>query len=321
MAPNSDLQALSSSLASAVQSAGASVVSVDARQRFPASGVVTAPGLVLTASHVVQDDEIKVTLPDGEELTAELLGRDPNSDLALLKLSASKGTAASTNENPQTGQLALSLGRPTAEGVQASLGIVSAIGGPVRAHHGGVLESYLRTDAIPYPGFSGGPLVDAEGRVLGINTSGLGMGASLAIPAKLAWQIAKALQEHGSVKRGYLGVRSQQVELEDEARKSLKREQATGLLIMGVEKNSPASAASLIVGDVIVGFAGQPVDDHDDLLLQLNSGVVGKAIDLEILRGGKPQNLKLTVGEQEEPREEYSHRRFRGRRWGWGWRR
>jgi S1-C subfamily serine protease len=319
MAPNSDLQALSSSLASAVQSAGASVVTVDARQRFPASGVITAPGLVLTASHVVQDDEIKVTLPDGEELTAELLGRDPNSDLALLKLSASKGTAASTNENPQIGQLALSLGRPTAEGVQASLGIVSAIGGPVRARHGGVLESYLRTDAIPYPGFSGGPLVDAEGRVLGINTSGLGMGASLTIPAKLAWQIAKALQEHGSVKRGYLGVRSQQVELEDEARKSLRREQATGLLIMGVEKNSPASAG-LIVGDVIVGFAGQPVDDHDDLLLQLNSGVVGKVIDLEILRGGKPQTLKLTVGEQEEPQEEYFHRRFHGRRF-WGWRR
>jgi S1-C subfamily serine protease len=146
------------------------------------------------------------------------------------------------------------------------------------------------------------------------------MGASLTIPAKLAWQIAKALQEHGSVKRGYLGVRSQQVELEDEARRSLKREQATGLLIMGVEKNSPASAAGLIVGDVIVGFAGQPVDDHDDLLLQLNSGVVGKAVDLEILRGGKPQTLKLTVGEQEEQQEEYFHRRFRGRRF-WGWRR
>ncbi len=320
MATNSDLQALSSSLASAVQSAGASVVTVDARQRFPASGVITAPGLVLTASHVVQEDEIKVTLPDGEELAAELLGRDPNSDLALLKLSASKGTAASTNENPQTGQLALSLGRPTAEGVQASLGIVSAIGGPVRAHHGGVLESYLRTDAIPYPGFSGGPLVDAEGHVLGINTSGLGMGASLAIPAKLAWQVAKALEEHGSVKRGYLGVRSQLVEIAEDARKALKREQESGLLIMGVEKNSPAAAARLIVGDVIVGFSGQAVADHDELLMQLNSGVVGKAIDLEVLRGGKPQIVKVTIGEQEEPHEEH----FRGRHFGrrqWGWRR
>lgn len=322
MSSNSDLQALSSALAAAVQSAGASVVTVDARQRLPASGVITAPGLVLTASHVVQEDEIKVTLPDGEEVSAELLGRDPNSDLALLKLSSQKGTAASTNENPQIGQLALALGRPTAEGPQASLGIVSAVGGPVRSHHGGLLETYLRTDAIPYPGFSGGPLVDAEGRVLGINTSGLGMGASLTIPAKLGWKIAKALEEHGSVKRGYLGVRSQLVEIAEDARKALKREQESGLLIMGVEKNSPAVAAGLIVGDVIVGFAGQPVADHDELLMQLNSGVVGKAVDLEVLRGGKPQAVKVTIGEQEETREQHFRGPFRGRRhWGWGWRR
>jgi S1-C subfamily serine protease len=271
---------------------------------------------------VVQEDEIKVTLPDGEVLSAELLGRDPNSDLALLKLSAVKGAAASTNENPQIGQLSLALGRPTAEGVQASLGIVSAIGGPVRSHHGGLLESYLRTDAIPYPGFSGGPLVDTEGRVLGINTSGLGMGASLTIPAKLAWQVAKALEQHGSVKRGYLGVRSQLVDLVEDARKALKREQETGLLIMGVEKNSPAATAGLIVGDVIVGFAGQAVAEHDELLLQLNSGVMGKSIDLEVLRGGKPQSVKVTIGEHEESSEEYFHRRtHRRRHWGWGWRR
>lgn len=315
MPKNPALQQLSSALADAVQAAGASVVTVDARPRFPASGVVTAPGLVLTAGHAIQHDEIKVTLPDGEELSAELLGRDPQSDLALLKFSAAKGAAAETNPEPQVGQLALALGRPTPEGVQASLGIVSAIGGPVRSHHGGLLESYLRTDAIPYPGFSGGPLVDAEGRVLGINTSGLGGGASLTIPAKLAWKIAAAIQEHGGVKRGYLGLRSQLVELPAGA---LKRDQTTGLLVMGVEKDSPAAAGGLIVGDIVVGFAGQPAADHDELLLQLNSGVVGKAVDVEILRGGKPQLTKVTIGEQ-QAEEPHMHGHRHGRR-GWGWR-
>ncbi|MEX2160644.1 MAG: trypsin-like peptidase domain-containing protein [Anaerolineales bacterium] len=312
MPKNPALQHLSSALADAVQAAGVSVVTVDARPRFPASGVLTAPGFVLTASHAVQEDDIKVTLPDGEELSADLLGRDPHSDLALLKLSAAKGAAAQTNEDPQVGQLALSLGRPTPEGMQASLGIVSAVGGPLRSHHGGLLESYLRTDAIPYPGFSGGPLVDGEGRVLGINTSGLGMGASLTIPAKLAWKIAAAIQEHGGVKRGYLGVRSQLVEIPKDA---LKREQATGLLVMGVEKDSPAATAKLIVSDLIVGFAGQPVAEHDELLLQLNSGVVGKAVDVEVLRGGNQQIVKVTIGEHEEAEEHHHHRHGRHRRW------
>jgi len=317
----SDLKTLSNSLADAVQTAGKSIVTVDARPRFPSSGVVTKAGLVLTASHTIQEDEIKVTLPEGDELTAELLGRDPHSDLALLKLSASKGMAATANEIPQVGQLALALGRPSAEGLQASLGIVSAVGGPLRSHFGGLLEGYLRTDAIPYPGFSGGPLVDAEGHVLGINTSGLGMGASLTIPAKLAWKIAAAIEKDGGVKRGYLGIRSQLVEVPAESRSALKREQASGLLVMGVEKESPAAAGGMIVGDIIVGFAGQPVADHDELLIQLNSGVVGKAVDVEVLRGGKPHVVKVTISELKEQPEERQHgwRHGRGRRrWGWG---
>lgn len=325
METTDSLAALSKSLADAVQTAAASIVTVSARPRFPSSGVVTKPGFVLTASHTIQEDEIKATLAEGDELSAELLGRDPLSDLALLKISDRKGAAAATNENPQVGQLALALGRPGSEGLQASLGIVSAIGGPLRSPYGGLLESYLRTDAIPYPGFSGGPLVDVEGRVLGINTSGLGMGASLTIPAKLAWRIAVAIEEHGGVKRGYLGIRSQLVEIPAEGRAALKREQVSGLLVMGVEKDSPAAAAGLIVGDIIVGFAGQPVADHDELLVQLNSGVVGKAVDMELLRGGKPFVVNVTIAEQQEVSEErHGWRHGRGRRgpwrWGrWGW--
>ncbi len=318
---DSSLTALSNSLADAVQTAGASIVTVDARPRFPSSGVITAAGIVVTASHSVHNDEIKVTLPDGDQVSAELLGRDPHSDLAVLKLSTSKGTPAKTNEQPKVGQLALALGRPTAEGVQASLGIVSAIGGPLRNRMGGMLESYLRTDAVPYPGFSGGPLVDAEGQILGINTSGLGMGASLTIPAKLGWKIVSSIEKDGGVKRGYLGVRSQLVEITTENASTLKREQATGLLVMGVEKDSPAAQGNLMVGDIIVGFAGQPTADHDELLLQLNSGVVGKPTEIEILRGGKAQTVKLMIGELKEQTEHHGHGWGHGRRGHWGGRR
>lgn len=314
---NSNLTQLSDSLAAAVQAASASIVTVHARRRFPSSGVVIEPGLVLTASHTVQDDDVKVVLPDGEEFTAELLGRDPHSDLAVLKLSAAKGAPAKANEDPQVGQLALALGRP-GQAPQASLGIVSAIGGPLRGGSGAMLESYLRTDAIPYPGFSGGPLVDVEGRVLGINTSGLGFGASLAIPAKLAWKIAASIKEHGGVKRGYLGVRSQWVEVPAEHARALGREQAGGLLVVGVESGSPAAEAGVIVGDLIVGFAGQPVADHDDLLVQLNSGVVGQPAEIQLLRGGAPQTVKVTVAEVPDRSEEALRHAWRHGRRGRG---
>lgn len=289
---NQSLTAFSNSLVQATQAANASIVTVHARRRMPSTGVVIEAGLVLTASHTVREEaDIQVTLADGTTLGAELLGRDPNSDLAVLKLVDAVGTPAEVNEQPQVGQVALALGRPGSN-VEASLGILSAIGGPLRTHGGGLIESYVRTDATAYPGFSGGPLVDADGRVLGINTSGLGWGSLLAIPAKQAWKIAKSIQQHGGIKRGYLGVRSQWVEVPGE--------QASGLLVAGIEPESPAAATGLMVGDIIVGFAGQPVHDHDDLMVQLNSGVVGTPTALDYLRGGKPQSAQVTLSERAE---------------------
>ncbi|MCW5875301.1 MAG: trypsin-like peptidase domain-containing protein [Anaerolineales bacterium] len=314
MSKNTELHTLSNALTVAVETAGASVVTVAARRRIPASGVVIRPGIVLTASHVVKEDEIRVVLPDGKDVEAELLGRDPFSDLAVLKLAEEVGQPAQTAE-AKVGQLALALGRP-GEAVQASLGIVSATGGPVPLRRGGVLQAYLRTDAVPYPGFSGGPLVDVEGRVLGINTSGLGWGAGLTIPAEQAWETAASIEENGGFKRGFLGVRSQLVELSAEARKALKREQPAGLLVMSVEDESPAATAGLIVGDVLTGLGGQPVEDHDELMLQLN-GLAGQESTLDVLRGGKPQSLPVTVGEQVwEGRRRRHGRGFGGRRFG-----
>ena len=308
------LTAMSDAMAEAVEKAGAATVMVNARRRFPASGIAYAADLILTADHVVERDEnIKVTLPDGTELSAQLVGRDPGNDLALLRLEKEGAVPAELAAGgARVGQLSLALGRPTSEGLQASLGIVSALGGPARTRRGGLLERYLRTDAIPYPGFSGGPLVDSSGKVLGINTSGLGMGASLAIPGEQAWRIAASLAEHGSVKRGFLGIRSQAVDIPAEAQQALGRDQAHGLLVVGVEDGSPAGAGGLIVGDILVGINGQAVLDHDELFAQLTGEVVGRGTPVEVLRGGQPVTLEVTVGERQEARRE--GRRGR-RRW------
>jgi S1-C subfamily serine protease len=191
----------------------------------------------------------------------------------------------------------LAIGLPSADGAQASFGMVTGLGSGLRTQRGALIENYVVTDAVPYPGFSGGPLVDLSGAILGINTSGLVRGALLAIPYKLAWQVAESLASGGSVRRGYLGIRSQPVEIPAAARAALGRDQASGLLIVGVEPEGPAAQA-LMVGDILVGFNHQPVADHDDLLVRLTGEVVGQPAPAELLRGGQPVTVQITAGER-----------------------
>ena len=293
------LTEFSTGLTAAVEKAGTSTILVDARKRYPASGIAYAEDLVLTADHVVtREEDIKVLLPDGKSLNATMAGRDPGSDLALLRLAEKALAPAKTSNDIKVGQLVLALGRPNNAGMQASWGIVTAIAGPARTHRGGLLDEYIQTETTPYPGFSGGPLVNTEGEVLGLNTSGLTRGSSLTIPVKVAWRIADALAKHGTVKRGYLGVRTQPVEIPDASKKALKREQTNGLLVLWLEEGGPAEKGSLLVGDILVAIGEQPVADPDDLFAALNHDMVGKSIPVEVLRGGKPETLKVTVGER-----------------------
>ena len=287
---------LSDSMAAAAEKAAASTVMVNARRRMPASGIAFAAALILTADHVIErEDGITVVLPDGSESAVTLAGRDPGSDLAVLRLEKGRLPPAEAAAKARIGQLVLALGRPSPEGIEVSLGVVSAMGGPVRTPHGSI-DRYIRTDTTPYPGFSGGPLVDAEGRVVGLNTSGFGLGVALTIPAGYAWKVADQLARNGSVKRGYLGVRSEAVELTEAAQKDLNRKQATGLLLVSVERKSPAEAGGMIVGDILVGIDGQPVPDHDALFARLTGDGVGKTVAIEVLRGGKPQTFKVEIG-------------------------
>src|SRR5215208_6536647 len=250
----------SNGLTSAVEKGGASTVLVDARKRYPASGIAYTEDLILTADHVLtREDDVKVLSSDGKSLSASIAGRDPGSDLAVLRLSEKALTPAKTSDSIKVGQLVLALGRPNNSGTQASWGIVTSISGPTRTFRGGMLDEYVQTETTPYPGFSGGPLVNTEGDVLGLNTSGLTRGSSLTIPIKVAWRIADALAKHGTVKRGYLGVRTQPVDVTESARTALKREQGHGLLVLWLEESGPAQASGLLVGDILVAISGQAV--------------------------------------------------------------
>ncbi len=291
---------LSDALAEAAEKAGKATVLVNARRRMPASGIAYANDLVLTADHIIErEDDITVTLADGTEIPAKVAGRDAGSDLAVLKLERPTATVAEATKSPaRLGQIALVLGRPSRDGIEASLGTVSAIGGPIRTGRGGMLERYIRTDSISYPGFSGGPLVAADGTVLGINTSGLARGTAITIPADIAWKIADTLVKHGRIKHGYLGIRSQAVEIPEASQKTLKREQGTGLLVVGIENGSPAAKGGFLVGDILVGVAGKPVLNHEELFAGLDGDVAGKTAPIEVLRGGQPHTLNVLIGER-----------------------
>jgi S1-C subfamily serine protease len=289
----------SNNLAAAVEAGSASLVLVDARKRYPASGIAFAEDLVLTASHVVtREENIRVMRADGATFSATLAGNDPGSDLALLRLTEKSLTPAKVNENVKVGQLVLALGRPSENGAQASWGIVNAIGGPFRTGRGGLLDQTIQTETTPYPGFSGGALINTEGEVLGLNTSGLTHGSSLTIPAKVAWRIAESLAKHGSVKRGYLGVRTQPVEISEGLQSELKRKQGSGLLIVWLEEDGPAKKGGAFVGDILVTLNGNPVGDPDDIFVTLGSDVVDKSVPVQVVRGGKLETLKVTVGER-----------------------
>lgn len=290
---------LSHALAETVQVSSAGVVQVAARRRLPATGIIwSQDGVIVTAHHVVQrDDNITVGLPDGKTVSATLVGRDPSTDLAVLKVSAG-GLTPLTLANPaevHVGHLGLALGRPGAS-VQTTLGVVSAIGEGWRRRGGGLIDHYIQTDVVMYPGFSGGPLVGAAGTVMGLNTSGLTRGISLTIPVPTLSRVVESLMAHGKVQRGYLGVSTQAVRLPDDLHQQLQQE--TGLLLTNVEKDSPADNAGLLLGDTIVTFDNTAVRQHDDLLALLSGDRVGKDCVVKVVRGGQLQDATVTVGER-----------------------
>lgn len=291
------LGALSGQMADAVEQVGTALVQVRGRARGPATGIVVGPDMVLTADHVLErDEDLSIETPDGRVLPARLAGRDHASDLALLRIADLGMQPATFSEQPaRVGQIVLAVGRPGSSPM-ASFGIVSAVGGPLRGRRGAVLEQFVQTDAIPYPGFSGGALTDAGGVVVAVLTTGLAGGAALGVPAALARRIAETLGNSGYIKRGFLGISSQPVELPEGQRAGLSQER--GLLVVRVEPGSPAAHGGLLIGDVLTALDGHPLTDTDELQALLSGDRVGKPCAIQVLRGGIIVTATVTVGQR-----------------------
>ena len=293
------LESLSADLANAVENAGKSLVRIEARRRQTATGIVwSADGLIVTAHHVVErDDNIRAGLPDGTVVAAQLVGRDPTTDIAVLRVQA-EGLTPATWAEPDTvrvGQLVLAVGRPDAA-PQASLGVVNVLDDAWRTMAGGTVDAYVQTDVVMFPGFSGGALVGANGAFIGMNSSLLARGASVTLPAATLRRVADSLKVHGRVKRGFLGVNAQGVRLPVTLAESLGQE--TGLLLAAVESGAPAELAGMMVGDILVTLDGQPVRHMDDLMALLSSDRVGKAVPVRVVRGGQVTDSTVTIGER-----------------------
>ena len=297
------LSKLSDELSEVVAAAAPSVVRVEARRRLPASGIVwNADGIIVTAHHVVErDNNIIIGLPDGTTSSAELVGRDPTTDTAVLRIrdrDLSPAARAAPEEAPKetkVGHLVLAVGRP-GPSVLATLGIVSALGGTWRTPAGGRLDRYLQTDVAMYPGFSGGPLVDASGRVLGVNTSALVRGTALVVPVTSLAKVVDALLSHGKIRRGFLGVGAQPVRLPSGLAEQVGQE--TGLMLVSVEEDGPAEKGGLLLGDTLVAVDGQPTRHVDDLLALLSADQIGSALPVRFIRGGSPEETKVVVGDR-----------------------
>jgi S1-C subfamily serine protease len=282
---------LSNDMAAAVEHAGRSVVAVHARPRFSSSGVVWRPGVIVTAQHTVRrEEEITVTLPDGATRPATLAGADAGMDLAVLRVDGPAGDPISqVAMGVKPGHLALAVGRSEGSGVNASMGIISAVSGPWRTWRGGRLDQYIRLDVTMYPMSSGGLVVDSSGAAIGVATSGLSRLAGLAIPAESINRVLEEILSRGRVARPYLGVGLQPVTLPDHQK---------GLIVLSVEPGGPAATSGVLIGDILISVNGKAVSDTEDVQIALESATVGQTIETALLRGGAEKQIKVTVGER-----------------------
>jgi S1-C subfamily serine protease len=295
------LGSFSANLADLVERAGQSAVAIEARHRIGSSGFLWKSGFIVTAEHAIRrDEDIPVILPGGNRASAELVGRDPGTDIAVLRIDGASAPALTPAPQLRSGEIVLAVGRH-GPGALAALGIVSTAAGPWKTWRGGQLDSLLRLDIGAYPRSSGSAVVDTQGRFAGMLTTGLTRTAPVAIPTAAIDRIAAELVEHGRVPRGYLGVGLQPIPLPAAYATLLNRPQRSGVMVLSVEPNGPAENGGILLGDVVVEIGGQPVTDTDDVQIALR-GSIGRALPVVVLRSGQRAEFGVTIGERPEPK-------------------
>ena len=300
-------QALDQALAAAVASAGASVVQVARGHGHSGTGIVWADDLVISSSfHAPDRTRVVIPAPPGngeaaplpvddlDSRDAEVIGRDPGTDVALLRVSGGGLTPARFRElgGVAVGNLALALGRP-GRTVRASLRAIGVLGPAVRTPHGGKLDRYVESDRQIPRGFAGGPLIDADGAVIGMNTRTLLRGQDIAVPTATLQRVVAELAAHGGIRRGYLGVGAHPAQLPPALAQLAGRDRSA--LIASVEDGAPAAAAGVMVGDLLIELAGAPITDPETLRLVIGDRP-GETVELIVLRGGARLALSATLG-------------------------
>ena len=295
------LETISNEFASAAEKAGGSVVAVHARRWMPTSGIEWKKGVVVTVHHGVQrDEDIKVLLDGGRAVSAKLAGRDPSTDIAVLRIEEGSSGAPRLGDSTslKLGHLVLALGRTRRGDLVASSGIIGGISGEWRNRRGGQLDQHIRLDLALYPGFSGGPLLNARGEVVGINTRGLGHGRAVTVPVATVNRVVEELLEKGHIARPYLGIAMQPVKVPENMRSKLPAQTRVGLLVTHVENGGPAEKAGVLLGDVLFEVGGKIVEHIDAIQDSLATAKIGEVLQIRVIRAGEIKPASISLGER-----------------------
>ncbi len=298
---NSILETISNEFSSAAEKVGSSVVAVHARRWMPTSGIEWKKGVVVTVHHGVRrDEDIQVLLGSGRAVSAKLAGRDPSTDIAVLRIEEGFSDAPQLGDSTslRLGHLILALGRTRRGDLVASSGIIGGISGEWRNRRGGNLDQHIRLDLALYPGFSGGPLLNARSEVVGINTRGLAHGRAVTVPVATVDRVVEELLNKGHIARPYLGIAMQPVEVPDNLRSKLPAGTRMGLLVTHVENGAPAEKDGVLLGDVLFEVGGKTVAHVDAIQDSLATAKIGDVLQIRLIRAGEVTPVSITLGER-----------------------